>query len=70
MHKDTRRIVKAAISRGWTLLKTAKHWMMIHPKGDRVTFAATPSCPHAVKNFEQDLARVEKRIQREELALK
>ena len=62
MHKDTKKIVKAAESRGWILHRCSKHYQMVRPGAGRVTFSASPSCAHAVKNFEKDLERADARI--------
>lgn len=60
MDKETKRIVKQAIKRGWKFNSGRVHHILIHPSGRKVAFSVSPSCPHAYKNFERDVNRVER----------
>lgn len=60
MDKDTKRVVRAAVQRGWKLLDNSKHHVLRHPSGRKVTFSMSPSCSHAYKHVQRDIDRVER----------
>lgn len=60
MEKEIKRIVRAALRRGWTLTQGGKHNILIHPSGRKVPISMSPSCPHASKHVRADIERVER----------
>jgi hypothetical protein len=61
MDKDTKKVVKAACERGWTLLGGNKHPILQHIlSGRKVAVPSSPSCPHSSKNTQKDIERVER----------
>lgn len=68
--KEIKSIVKAAQSQGCVLKeskgkkngKKNSHGSLLIPGGGIVVFSATPSNPHAVKNFRADLRRAGIRV--------
>lgn len=61
MDKETKKVVKAACARGWTLLTGNKHPILVHsPSGRKVAMSSSPSCPHAAKNTQKEVERVER----------
>lgn len=61
MDKETKKVVKAACARGWTLQQGGRHPVLLHPpSGRKVVMSASPSCPHAAKNTQKDVERVER----------
>lgn len=59
MNKDIKRIVQAAVARGWRLSRGGKHHFLLSPQGRKVTFSCSPSCPHVHKRISRDIDRVE-----------
>jgi len=64
---DMRKIVKAAIKRGWRNIgkeqnRKTVHYIFEWTDGTRVTASVTPSCDHAVKNFIADMRRAERSV--------
>ena len=61
---DLRKVARAALKRGWVEIpmgnKTVHRILQWH-NGDRITVSATPSCCHAVANFQADMRRVERK---------
>lgn len=56
-----RAAVRAALKRGWKYILVKKpHHRLEWKDGRRVTASLTPSCHHAVRNFEADLRRIER----------
>jgi hypothetical protein len=63
MDKETKRVVKAAKSRGWVLAVGGKHHILIHQESSRkVSFSMSPSCGNAHRQVERDIFRVEKAL--------
>lgn len=61
MDKETKRVVKAAKSRGWALTAGGKHHILVHsPSSRKVSFSMSPSCGNAHRQVERDIFRVEK----------
>lgn len=59
MDKDTKKIVQAALRRGWTFKNGRKHDFLIHPSGRKITVSKSPSDCMAYRVVERDIARIE-----------
>lgn len=60
MDKETKRVVRAACARGWTLAPNNKHHVLLHHSGRKVTFSMSPSDGHASKQVQRDIERIER----------
>lgn len=58
-HRSQRRVVELALSQGWEYVPPykGKHPRLVRPDGQKVVFAATPSCAHAARNMVSVLRR-------------
>ncbi len=62
---DMKRVIKAAVKRGWVVLTSSPHYLLEWKDGRRVYASLTPSCSHAPKNCAADLRRVEKQVDKD-----
>lgn len=63
MYKDTKKIVQAALRRGWTFKNGRKHAFLIHPSGRKITVSKSPSDCMAYRNILRDIARIESGVE-------
>lgn len=67
MDKEMKKVVRAALKRGWLLEQGRRHYTLVHPYGRKVAFSCSPSDGNAYRGLERDIFRVEDEIEMAQL---
>jgi predicted RNA binding protein YcfA (HicA-like mRNA interferase family) len=63
MRHDLAKLLRQASACGWQVMRTRRHWRLLHPNGGIVVLSSTPSDRRALLNVRAQLRRAEKRAQ-------
>lgn len=64
---DVRRLLREMERSGWTVQRTrSDHYKLIHPSGEFVFMASTPSCHRWEKNVRARIRRIETKANEEQ----
>jgi hypothetical protein len=63
MDKEFKIIVKAAVRRGWRLVKGGKHDMLLHSTGRKLPVSLSPSDRNAHKVLKRAIEKAEKEME-------
>ena len=67
MNKEMKKLVRAAVKRGWNLEQGRRHYTLVHSSGRKGMFSCTPSDGNAHRALERDIFRAEDEIEMAQL---